>query len=142
MCTDLIFLPLLLFSCNRIDVFVKAFHFNWDDSRDWYDIDMLMWFVLGLHCVSWLLKDLFCWNNAQRFGIVMWGEKLAYFLGLYRIQILSLIDCLTSGKLLNLPGSVGGEKLGFGGGDVELISGKMVWRIKSNYEEPFSAKVW
>lgn len=28
LCTDLIFLPVLLFSCNRIDVFVKAFHFH------------------------------------------------------------------------------------------------------------------
>lgn len=66
---------ILLFSCNRIHVFVKSFHFNWDDSRDWYNIDTIIWLELGLHCVSWLLKDLFCWHSAQRCWIVKWREK-------------------------------------------------------------------
>lgn len=39
-------------------------------------------------------------------------RKNTHFLGFYRIQILSLMDCLTSGKLLNLIGPIGREKVG------------------------------
>lgn len=63
-------------------------------------------------------------------GIVMWGEKLTPFPGFCRIQVLSLTACLASSKLLNFPGSVGGENLSLGGGDAELVGGEMVWRMQ------------
>lgn len=57
-CTDIIISPCLLISYHRIDVVVKDFHLIWNNSRDWYDTDNMIWLGLELHGVSWLVKNL------------------------------------------------------------------------------------
>ena len=57
-CAAIIISPCLLISYGRIDVFMKAFHFNLKWFPDLYNTDNMIWLELELHGVSWFVKDL------------------------------------------------------------------------------------
>lgn len=88
--------PSILVEMIGIDIILST-------QYDWYDMDNMIWLHLELCCVSWLWKDLLKYCSAI-LQLLCEEKKPTYCLRFCRIQILSLVYYLTSGKLLNSTG--------------------------------------